>query len=73
MKGHIGAELESGLVHTIVSTAANVADVVVAPQLHTFFALVNLFEVRKHFVPTVRCDLKPSKRIKLTAHEPTIS
>jgi len=27
MKSHIGADLDSGLVHTVVSTAANVSDI----------------------------------------------
>lgn len=35
MKAHIGADAESGLVHTVVGTAANVADVTqVEPLLH---------------------------------------
>lgn len=33
MKAHIGADVESGLVHTVVATAANVADVNVVEQL----------------------------------------
>jgi IS5 family transposase len=32
-KAHIGADLEKGVVHTVVSTAANVADIAVAHQL----------------------------------------
>lgn len=32
-KAHTGTDLESGVVHTVVSTAANVADVAVASQL----------------------------------------
>jgi IS5 family transposase len=33
MKAHVGADAESGLVHTVVGTAANVADVTCAPAL----------------------------------------
>jgi len=33
MKAHIGANLQSGLVHSLKTTAANVADVCVGPQL----------------------------------------
>ena len=33
MKAHIGVDLESGLVHTVVGTAANVSDVVIASEL----------------------------------------
>jgi transposase, IS5 family len=33
MKAHIGADQDSGLVHTVIGTAANVADVTVAQQL----------------------------------------
>ncbi len=33
MKAHIGVDRDSGLVHTVVSTAANVADVTQAQKL----------------------------------------
>src|SRR4029453_2044192 len=33
MKAHVGADAESGLVHTVVGTAANVSDLNVAGQL----------------------------------------
>jgi len=33
MKAHVGADMESGIVHTIIGTAANVADVKCAPAL----------------------------------------
>jgi IS5 family transposase len=33
MKAHVGADMESGIVHTVVGTAANVADVTCAPAL----------------------------------------
>jgi IS5 family transposase len=33
MKAHIGADAESGLVHTLIGTAANVADIQCAPEL----------------------------------------
>jgi IS5 family transposase len=33
MKAHVGADAESGLVHTVIGTAANVADVQCAPEL----------------------------------------
>jgi len=33
MKAHIGADAESGLVHTLIGTAANVADIACAQQL----------------------------------------
>jgi len=33
MKAHIGADLQSGLVHSLKTTAANVADVCVGPEL----------------------------------------
>ena len=32
MKAHVGVDLDSGLVHTVVGTAANVADVAQAPR-----------------------------------------
>jgi len=33
MKAHVGADAESGLIHTVIGTAANVADVKCAPEL----------------------------------------
>ena len=33
MKAHIGVDVESGLVHTVVTTAANVSDVTQAHAL----------------------------------------
>lgn len=54
MKAHIGADADSGLVHTVTTTAANAHDVTQArelakntQQILVLFALSNLWMVRK--------------------------
>jgi hypothetical protein len=39
MKAHIGVDAESGLVHTVVGTAANVADVMLQPEVVSMGAI----------------------------------
>ncbi len=48
MKAHIGADMESGLVHHIHGTAANVANVTV--WLTALFALSSLWVARKQLM-----------------------
>ena len=47
MKAHIGADAESGLVHTLIGTAANVADIACAQQL-LHLSLIHIWRDPSH-------------------------
>jgi IS5 family transposase len=70
MKAHIGADTDSGLVHTVVTTAANEADIEVADELlhgkeQTIHADAGYTGADKRYNKTGRTWLIAAKRSKI--------